>query len=61
MEQEELMYTVEEVAQILKASVGHIRRLIKAGLLRAVNVGIHGRPSLRVPASAVQELKDREG
>jgi len=35
-----MVYTVEEVADILKVSVSTVRRLIKEGQLKTVRVGI---------------------
>jgi excisionase family DNA binding protein len=56
------MLTVAEVAQRLSISAGQVRRLIAHGRLRALDVGLGGRRSWRVPLDALEELVTcREG
>ncbi len=38
--EQDIFLTVEEAAEILKVDTRHIKRLIKAGKLRAKNIGV---------------------
>jgi len=38
-----MLYTVEEVAEILKVSVSTVRKLIREGKLKTVRVGVQRR------------------
>lgn len=53
----ELLYTVQDVAKILKTNEAYVRRLIKKGLLKAMVLG-----RVKVRASALEEfLEQYEG
>ncbi len=45
---------VPEVAEMLRTSEEHVRRLIRRGDLAAADVGIGGRPSYRIAEQAVE-------
>ncbi|MFC0623246.1 helix-turn-helix domain-containing protein [Kribbella deserti] len=45
---------VSEVAQVMRVSDHHVRRLIRTGLLSAVNVGGERRPTYRIDQRAVE-------
>lgn len=47
----ELLYTVQEVAKILKTNETYVRKLIKKGLLRGMILG-----RLKVRASTLEEF-----
>lgn len=49
-----MVYTVEEVAEILKFSRAHIYNLIDAGLLDASNFGSKSRRSIRISHEALE-------
>lgn len=49
-------FTVAEVATILACSTKHVGRLIKAGRLRAVDIGTGRTRELRVSAAALDAL-----
>lgn len=57
----EELYPTAEVAQLWRCSQDTIERLIGAGRLRAVNIALHGRAKLRVPASALAEFVKKYG
>lgn len=42
------VYTIEEVAEVLKVHDRTVRRYIKAGDLKAVNLGSAGQPNWRI-------------
>ncbi len=51
------MYTVEEVAQMLRVSSATVRRLIENGELKAIRVG----KQLRISKEAFEDYKEKAG
>ena len=50
-EMQEVLYTVSDVAKLLKTNEAYVRKLIKKGLLKALVLG-----RLKVRASALEEF-----
>ena len=48
--------TVQQVAAVMNVSPGHVRRLIEAGQLPAIDLGIRGRHCWRIPKDAMLSL-----
>lgn len=54
MNEERAYYTVEEVARMFRVSKMSVYRLVEGGGLESVRIG----KLLRIPASAVQAMRD---
>jgi excisionase family DNA binding protein len=55
---DERIYSVTEVATILEVDQGHVYDLIKAGRLRASNIGTGSKPLYRIRKSAIVAFLD---
>lgn len=51
---QELLYTVNEVAELLKTNEAYVRRLIKKGLLKSMVLG-----RIKIRASALNEFLEK--
>jgi excisionase family DNA binding protein len=61
MKQNDRLLTIGQVAELLKCSKMHVRRLKEAGLLVPIDIGLSGRATWRWYHSVVERfLKDRE-
>ena len=51
-----IMYTIEEVAEILKCSEQTVRNIIDTGKLKYINIGVSDRRIIRIKCEDLDEF-----